>query len=142
MEVDCLGMYFNETSIDEDENPSIDLTIKKDELDRSSGNIVGRFQFEIENRTKLVFTVTLDGRKVDDFGTNLPYMEHSGIYDTVLFHYPNSARAMKPGIHRVHVECGLIDGIVESKEGLVDWKPAQAKSVADFIIRLLPNEIE
>jgi hypothetical protein len=141
MKVECLGMYFNETSIDEDEEPSIDLTIKKDELDRSSGNIIGRFQFDIESRTKLVFTVTLDGRKVDDFGTNLPYFEKSGMYDTVLFHYPNSARANKPGMHRVHVECGLIDHIVESSDKM-KWFPAEAKSVADFVIRLLPNEIE
>ncbi|MFA5306110.1 MAG: hypothetical protein WC365_01535 [Candidatus Babeliales bacterium] len=141
MEVKCLGMYFNETSIDEDEEPSIDLTIKKYDLDRSSGFIIGRFKFDIESRSKLVFSVTLDGKKVDDYGTNLPYFEKSGIYDTTLFHYPNSARANKPGIHRVHVECGLIDKIVESSDRM-KWYPAKAKSVADFVIRLLPNETE
>lgn len=137
--IECLGMYFNEMSIDEDEMPAQDITINKDVLDRSSGNIIGCFKFDIDNRSKLVFSVELDDRIVDNFGTNLPYQEHSGIYDTVLFHYPNSARANKAGMHRVHVEFGLIDGIVESKEGLINWGPVEAKGSVDFVIRLTPG---
>lgn len=142
MKIECMGMYFNESSIDEDELPATELTIEKDVLDRSSGYIIGRFAFEIESRSKIVFEVTVDGRKVDDYGTNLPYMETSGNYDTTLFKYPNSAKANKNGKHKVHVKYGLIAGVVESQEGLIEWGDIQAIGEADFIINLLPHKIE
>lgn len=141
MKVICEGMFFNESSIDEDESPVTELTIEKDVLDRSSGFIVGRFNFDIENRSKIVFEVKVDGRKINDYGTNLPYMESSGKYDTTLFKYPNSAKANRDGKHKVHVKAGLIDGIVESQEGLIEWGSIQAISEVDFVINLLPHKI-
>lgn len=137
MEIKCLGMYFNQSQITKEDEPSTELTIKKDILDHSSQELIGRFEFDIPSRSKIVFSVTVDGKKVDDYGTNLPYMESSGVYDTTLFKYPNSARANKLGKHKIHVKCGLITNIVESKEGLTVWKQAEAVSEADFIINLI-----
>lgn len=139
--IECLGMFFNENEITKDAEPTTALNIEKDVLDRSSGFIVGRFGFEIDRRSKLVFEVTLDGVKMDDYGTNLPYMESSGVYDTTLFEYPGSAKANEDGEHNVHVKSGLITGIVENQLGLVDWAKVQAYSEADFTITLLPHKI-
>jgi len=135
------GMFFNENQITKDDEPQMLLEIEKDVLDRSSGFIIGRFAFEIEARSKIVFEVTLDGVKIDDFGTNLPYMETSGVYDTTLFKYPNSARANKDGVHKVHVKAGLITGIVESQADLIEWKAVEATSESLFFIKLLPHKI-
>jgi hypothetical protein len=135
------GMFFNENQITKDDEPQILLEIEKDVLDRSSGYIIGRFLFNIASCSKIVFEVTLDGVKIDDFGTNLPYMETSGIYDTTLFKYPNSARANKDGIHRVYVKAGLITGIVESQEDLIEWDAIENTSESLFFIKLLPHKI-
>ncbi len=135
------GMFFNENQITKDDEPQILLEIEKDVLDRSSGYIIGRFLFNITSRSKIVFEVTLDGVKIDDFGTNLPYMETSGIYDTTLFKYPNSARANKDGIHRVYIKAGLITGIVESQKDLIEWDAIENTSESLFFIKLLPHKI-
>jgi hypothetical protein len=135
------GMFFNENQITKDDEPQILLEIEKDVLDRSSGYIIGRFLFNIASRSKIVFEVTLDGVKIDDFGTNLPYMETSGIYDTTLFKYPNSARANKDGIHRVYVKAGLITGIVESQKDLIEWDAIENTCESLFFIKLLPHKI-
>jgi len=136
MKVTCLGMYFNETAIESDKEPSQELTIKKSVLDRSSGNIIARFEYSTESRTKLVYQVFFDDKPLMYMGTNIPVETNSGFYDTILLHYPNSAKANKLGKHKIRVVCGLIPNIVLSKEGLVDWKPAQAISEANFVINL------
>lgn len=138
MDIDLLGMFFNETEIAEDEEPQKKLTIKKYDLNRSTGNIIGRFQFEINSRTKLVWTVTLDGVMVGEFGSNLPYNVSAGKYDTVLFRYPGSAKANKDGLHKVHVEFGIIPNIVESSTKTT-WDDIVAPGEVDFIIELLPD---
>ena len=136
------GMFFNEKQIVKDDEPATELTIEKDVLDRSTGYIIGRFGFAIQNRAKIVFEVTVDGKKVDDFGTNLPYMENGGVYDCPLFKYPNSAKANKKGAHKVHVKAGLITGGVDSQLGLVTWGKVKAITEADFVINLLPHKEE
>lgn len=142
------GIFFNESEITKDEEPMEKLVIEKDVLDRSSGFIIGRFGFAIQNRAKIVFEVTVDGKKVDDFGTNLPYMENGGVYDTTLFKYPNSAKANKDGAHKVHIRAGLITGIVEGNTkgrneglGLTKWGEVKAIVEKDFVVELLPHKI-
>jgi hypothetical protein len=139
MKVNTLGIYFNESSIESDKEPSTELTIEKYDLDRSSGFIIARFNYEVETRSKLVFSVTVDGIKVDDYGTNLPPLEGSGDYDTTLFKYPNSAKANKLGKHIIKVKAGLIDGLVEVSSE-TKWKPAKAISEASFVITLVRNK--
>lgn len=138
MKVTCEGMYFNKRDGDyTNDDPETEMVIDKAVLDRSTGMFLGRFDFEIEQRTKLVFTVEFDGVKVDKYGTNLPYQETSGKYTTILFKYPNSAKANKKGDHKVRVKYGLISGIIESKEDLVNWKDAEAVGEATFVIKLI-----
>ncbi len=136
------GMFFNEQGgFTEEMEPATELTIEKDVLDRSSKFIIGRFGFIIQNRAKIVYEVSVDGKKVNGFGTNLPYMESSGLYETTLFEYPNSAKANKDGKHKVHVKAGLITGIVEKELGLITWGKVKAITEADFVINLLPHKI-
>jgi hypothetical protein len=139
MKVNTIGIFFNESSIESDKEPNTELTIEKYDLDRSSGFIIARFNYEVETRSKLVFTVTMDGKKVDDYGTNLPAIEGDGDYDTTLFKFPNSAWANKLGKHVIKVKAGLIDGLVEISEA-TKWKPAQAISEATFVINLVRNK--
>jgi len=135
------GMFFNESEITKDEEPAIFLEIEKDVLDRSSGFIIGRFKFEIQNRAKIVFEVFVDGVKVDDYGTNLPYMEKSGVYDTTLFQWPNSKKANKDGMHSVQVKAGLIAGIVEKELGMITWGKVKAVTSEVFRVNLLTHQI-
>ena len=120
-----------------------ELVIEKDVLDRSSGQIIGRFNYDTDARAKLVFTVSLDGKVLDEYGTGLPYNTGWGSYDTVLFRYPNGAKQNKDGVHKVHVEYALITGIAESQLGLLEWGKftESSKGTADFTIRLLPHKL-
>ena len=136
MDVKCVGLFFNESSIESDKEPSLELVISKDALDRSSGNIIARFEYNVESRSKLLFSVYLDGKQIDDYGTNFPFDSNGGFYDTVLFRYPNSAKANKLGTHKVRVICSIIPNIVESSEDLVDWKDATILSESNFLITL------
>lgn len=138
MDIELLGMFFNEVSIESDEEPQKKLVINKYNLDRSSKNIIGRFKYEINSRTKLIFNVSVDGVMVNEYGTNLPYETNAGNYDTVLFRYPNSAKANKDGLHKVHVEFGMIPNIVESSYKVV-WDDVVAPGEADFEIELTPD---
>ena len=137
-----LGMYFNRIEIREEDEPSEFLTIEKDILDRSSGYILARFAFEIPARSKIVYEVFVDGVKVDDYGTNLPYLEKSGIFDTILFKYPNTAKANRDGTHVIFVRAGLIVGIVEKELGMVVWGKVKGYTEAEFKIKLNPHQIE
>lgn len=139
--LEVLGLYFNESEITKDEEPAQELVIPKDVLDRSSGFILGRFKFEIPARSKIVFEVFVDGIKIDDFGTNLPYMESSGVYDTTLFEWPGSNKANRDGNHRVEIKAGLITGIVEKELGMVVWGKVKAVTHAVFNVKLLKHEI-
>jgi len=138
--VELTGLYFNKNEIREEDEPSQELVIEKDVLDRSSGMILGRFEFRADNRAKIVYKAYLDGKLIQEAGTNLPDETTTGYYDTVLFKYPNSARANRPGRHKVHVEYGMIVGIVESQIGLLDWGEIKGSTTADFQIRLLPRK--
>ena len=138
--VELTGMYFNKPEIRLEDEPAQELVIEKDTLDRSSGHIIGRFEFKADARAKIVAKVFLDGKMIQEFGTNLPYESTTGIYDTVLFKYPNSARANIPGRHKVHVEYGMIVGIAESQLGLLNWGTIKGATTADFLIRLLPHK--
>ena len=135
------GMFFNKNQIAKEDEPQKELVIKKDVLDRSTGYIMGRFKFAIQNRAKIVFEVSLDGRVIEGYGTNLAYQESSGVYDTILFKYPNWAKANTDGPHKVHVKAGVITGIAEAQLGLVTWGKVKAITEADFTIKLLPHEI-
>ncbi|MGB9176490.1 MAG: hypothetical protein WCB46_07120 [Methanoregula sp.] len=139
--IEVEGMFFNKNQIAKEDEPQKELVIKKDVLDRSTSYILGRFKFDIQNRAKIVFEVDIDGRKIDGFGTNLPYQEKSGVYDTTLFKYPNWTKANSDGTHKVHVKAGLITGIAESQLGLITWGKVKAITEADFTIKLLPHEI-
>jgi hypothetical protein len=144
------GMFFNEQGgFTEEMEPVEELTIEKDVLDRSSGFIVVRFGYVIQNRGKIVFEVSLDGKKIDGFGTNLPYLSSGGLYDTTLFEYPGTAKANKDGKHKVHVKAGIITGIVEGNTngkneglGLKTWGEVKGITEADFVINLLPHKEE
>jgi hypothetical protein len=137
------GMFFDQwEGFTEEDEPQEKLTIEKDVLDRSTGNIIGRFSYAIDARAKLVYQVSVDGKKVDGYGTGLPYGIGEGEYDTILFKYPNTAKANKDGIHKVHVEYALITGIAESQLGLLEWGKMTAKGTADFTITLLPHKIQ
>lgn len=138
--VELTGLYFNKPEIRAEDEPAQELVIEKDVLDRSSGMILCRYEFRADARAKIVSKVFLDGKFVQESGTNLPYDATTGIYDTVLFKYPNSARANVPGRHKVHVEYGMITGIVESSLGLLDWGKVRGATTADFLIRLLPKK--
>jgi hypothetical protein len=92
-----------------------------------------------------VFRVSLDGKVIDDYGTGLPYGIGEGDYDTTLFNYndvPNTAKANKDGVHKLHVDYALITGIAESALGLLEWGELKAKGSADFEIELLPHKIQ
>jgi hypothetical protein len=138
--VELTGLYFNRKEIREEDEPAQELVIESDVLDRSSGMILGRFEYKADNRAKIVYKVFLDGKFIQESGTNLPYESTTGKYDTVLFKYPNSARANTPGRHKVHVEYGMIVGIVEKQLGLLDWGKIKGATSADFLIRLLPHK--
>lgn len=142
------GIFFDENQITKEDEPAQELTIEKDVLDRSSGFIIGRFGFAIQNRGKIVFEVSIDGKKLNDYGTNLPYMESGGVYDTTLFRWPNGAKQNKDGKHKIHVKAGVITGIVEGNTngkneglGLVKWGEVKAITEADFVVNLLPHKI-
>ena len=138
--VELTGLYFNRPEIRLEDEPAQELVIEKDILDRSSGMILGRFEFKADARAKIAAKVFLDGKLVQEFGTNLPYETTTGTYDTVLMKYPNSARANTPGRHKVHVEYGMITGIAESQLGLLNWGGIKGATTADFLIRLLPKK--
>jgi hypothetical protein len=138
--VELTGMYFNKPEIRLEDEPAQELVIEKDILDRSSGMIIGRFEFKADARAKIVYKVYLDGKLIQEAGTNLPYESTTGTYDTVLMKYPNSARANTPGRHKIHVEYGMITGIAESQLGLLNWGGIKGATTADFLIRLLPKK--
>lgn len=140
--VEIEGLFFNEGQITKEDEPAVYLEVEKDVLDRSTGNFIGRFKFEIPARSKLVYQVFVDGEKVDGYGTNLPYMESSGVYDTILFRYPNSAKANKDGKHEVYVKAGVITAITESQIGLIDWGKVRGVTSETFVINLLPHKEE
>lgn len=144
--VDLEGLFFNQQAgFTSDDVPKKELTIEKDVLDRSSQMFVGRFQYKIPARSKIVFRASLDGFTLDEedseFGTNLPYMSGEGYVDPVLIKYPSSARANRDGRHKLVVEYGVITGITESQIGLLTWGKLQATKVSEFTITLLPHKI-
>ena len=138
--VELTGLYFNKPEIRLEDEPAQELVIEKDTLDRSSGMIIGRFEYKADARAKIVAKVFLDGKMIQEFGTNLPYESTTGIYDCVLLKYPNSARANIPGRHKVHIEYGMVVGIAESQLGLLNWGGIKGATTADFLIRLLPKK--
>ena len=139
--VELTGLFFNkQDGFRVEDIPAQELVIESDVLDRSSGMIIGRFEYKADARAKIVYRVFLDGKLIQEAGTNLPYESTTGIYDTVLFKYPNSARANIPGRHKVHVEYGMIVGITESQLGLLNWGTIKGATTADFLIRLLPKK--
>jgi hypothetical protein len=138
--VELTGLYFNKPEIRLEDEPAQELVIEKDTLDRSSGMIIGRFEYKADARAKIVAKVFLDGKMIQEFGTNLPYESTTGIYDCVLLKYPNSARANIPGRHKVHIEYGMVVGIAESQLGLLNWGTIKGATTADFLIRLLPHK--
>jgi len=141
--VELTGLFFNkQDGFRVEDIPAQELVIESDVLDRSSGMIIGRFEYKADARAKIVYRVFLDGKLIQEAGTNLPYESTTGIYDTVLFKYPNSARANIPGRHKVHVEYGMIVGITESQLGLLNWGTIKGATTADFLIRLLPHKIQ
>jgi hypothetical protein len=140
--VELEGLFFN--MIDgfrEEDEPEQAIEIEKDVLDRSSGYIVGRFRYKVAARAKIVFKVSFDGKVLGNFGSGVPYCSGEGTIDPTLFKYPNSAKANKPGVHKVKVEYGLITGISSSHVDLTTWGDVKAKGVADFTICLLPSKI-
>jgi len=139
--VELTGLFYNkQDGFRVEDIPAQELVIESDVLDRSSGMIIGRFEYKADARAKIVYKVYLDGKLIQEAGTNLPYESTTGIYDTVLFKYPNSARANIPGRHKVHVEYGMIVGIAESQLGLLNWGTIKGATSADFLIRLLPHK--
>jgi|GEM_PF-1944313 hypothetical protein len=139
--VELTGLFFNkQDGFRAEDIPAQELVIESDVLDRSSGMIIGRFEYKADARAKIVYKTYLDGKLIQEAGTNLPYESTTGIYDTVLFKYPNSARANIPGRHKVHVEYGMIVGISESQLGLLNWGKVKGATTADFLIRLLPHK--
>jgi len=141
VKIECLGMFFNQSQITSEDEPAKEMTIEKDVLDRTPQFFIGRFKAEIKDRSKIVYEVFMDGRKIDGYGTNLPYIFTSGSYDTTLFRWPGSARANKPGQHIISGKVGLITGIVESQLGLLEWDKIKAVTEFRFAVNLLPNKL-
>lgn len=139
MEVICEGIYFNETSIESDKEPSQELTIDKYDLSRSSGFIIARFKFDIDTASKLMFKVELDGVKDNKYGTNLPVMETSGDYDTTLFRWDGSAKHNKVGRHVIKVTSGIIPRVGDNR---VTWDKVEVQSEATFIVNLVDKKRE
>lgn len=139
--IELTGLFFNKIEIRAEDEPAQELVIEKDVLDRSTGMIFGRFEYKVPARAKIVFTTYIDGKRVVEQGSNLPYGATEGYYDIPIFRYPNTAAANKDGKHKVHVEYGLITGITESQLGLLQWGNVKAATSADFLIRLLPHKI-
>lgn len=139
--VELEGLFFDTwAGYTEDDEPETEMTIEKDKLDRSTRYFIGRFFYDVAARAKIVYSVYLDGRKIDDYGTGLPYASGTGTMDPTLFRWPNSAKANKPGPHKVRVEYALITGIAESALGLLDWGTLKSKKTAEFTVTLLPNK--
>jgi len=135
MKVICEGIYFNERSIESDKEPSKELTIEKYDLDRSSGFIIGRFDFATDAKTKLVFEVEMDGVKIFKGGSNLPFDKQTGKFDIPLFKYPNSAKANKVGKHKIKITYGVITNIAESSTE-TEWDDVEDLQEADVVIIL------
>lgn len=139
--IELTGLYFNKSEIRAEDEPAQELIIEKDVLDRSTGMIFGRFEYKVPARAKIVWMAYIDGKRIFEGGSNLPYGATEGYYDIPIFWYPNSAAANKDGKHKVHVEYGVITGITESQLGLLLWGKVKSATSADFLIRLLPHKI-
>lgn len=148
-DVRLVGLFFNQNQIREEDEPESGLTIEKDVLDRSTGEIFGRFRFDnLGARGKIIFRVFLDGKEIKIGGANLPYGKFKGYYDTNLFRYPNTANSNTDGIHRLKVVSGVITGGVDGNTkgrneglGLLDFGQIRSVKEADFTIKLLPHKI-
>lgn len=137
MKIETNGIAFNQTDLGSETEFTEELTIEKYDLDRSSGYIIAQFDYAVEELSKLVFTVTLDGKKVDDYGTNLPEVCGEGKYVTTLFKWPNSAAANKIKKHKIVVKAGIVTGFTEAS---TKWNPAEALSEATFYVTLVRNK--
>lgn len=137
--VDLLGLFFGTyNTAPGAEAPQKDLMIKKETLDRSTGNFVGRFAWINEGG----YTATIDARVAID-GVPVPAMGGSrittqgqkGEVDTVLFRWPNTAKANQPGRHTVEVTAGIRHGVMGGSHTFgigfpsTDWFPAKAFTV-------------
>lgn len=141
MKAEILGLFFNRVGGDtptSEDAPGQELTIEKDVLDRSSGEIQGRLAYSVDSPYQLVWSVEMDGKYVSKGTLNIPPGSGSGIIDTSLFHYPNSAAAGKSGKHIVKIQVGLRKAFWQDLWNLslpsVEWF-----STATFPITLLPN---
>jgi hypothetical protein len=137
MKIKTTGITFNQTDLGSETEFTEELTIEKYDLDRSSGFIIAQFDYSVEELSKLVFSVTLDGKKVDDYGTNLPEVNGDGKYVTTLFKWPNSAAANKIKKHKIVVKTGLVKGFTEAS---IEWNPAEALSESTFYVTLVRNK--
>lgn len=120
MDAKFLGMFFNQNQVASDDEPSTDLVIKKDTMNRSSGEILGRFSYKFENKAKLVWEVTIDGIKLGTFNNTLPTLPLEGNIDTTLFRWPGTAKANKLGKHIVNVKTGMIDKFMENSKMIIE----------------------
>lgn len=137
-EVELEGMFFDEWGgWTEDSEPVQSLELKKEEFNRSTRNIIGRFNYKIDARAKIVYQVYLDGKLVEGYGTGLPYEKGEGSYETILFKYPNGAKNNKAGWHIVDISYALITGIAEKGLGLIDWGQLKSKKEVRFGIKLV-----
>lgn len=135
MKVDFEGILFNEVGLGSESIPVTEMTIDKYDLDRSSGFIIGRFDFATDAKTKLVFEVEMDGVKIFKGGSNLSFDKQTGKFDIPLFKYPNSAKANKVGKHKIKITYGVITNIAESSTE-TEWDDVEDLQEADVVIIL------
>lgn len=139
--VDILGLFFGQYNTAQGEtDPSTDLVIKKDDFNRSTGNIVGRFAWtNTGGYTEAIVTqVTVDGVPVKTVfgGGNVTTQGQNGTIDTPLFIYPNTAKALATNVkHVVKVTPGVRHGVLGGDHTFgigfpsTDWFPIKTFSV-------------
>jgi hypothetical protein len=114
--VDILGLLFGVYNTAEgQEDPKTDLTIKKTDLNQSSGNFVGRFAWSNTGgyTETILAKVKIDGVEVPAFGgSRVTTQGQNGTVDTVVFRWPNTAKANKIGMHVVEVTPGVRHGVM------------------------------
>ena len=114
--VDILGLFFGVYNTAENqEDPKTDLTIKKTDLNQSSGNFVGRFSWiNTGGYTEAILAkVKIDGVEVQAMGgSRVTTQGQKGIVDTVVFRWPGTAKANKIGTHVVEVTPGVRHGVM------------------------------
>ena len=119
MNADILGLFFGTYNTATGQaQPQTELTIKKEDLDRSSEIFVGRYIWQ--NTTgytiALECQVTIDGVPAQYYGGSNVVSGQAGQVDVPLFRWPGTAKANALGKHTIVVTPGLHKGVMGGQE--------------------------